>query len=78
MIRFIDLRGQILMGDEPHFAFYDTVRDRFMDFGGEQDWNSLDDFLEAVRESHPDHAQVVDTATRCAFLIPVGYFDERR
>jgi hypothetical protein len=43
MIRFVWLGAQINEGGE-EFAFYDTVADRFMSFGGEQVFDSLYDF----------------------------------
>lgn len=51
MKRFIDLRGQIYNDDDlpkneqtPVFAFFCTVRDQFETFGGEQNWESIEDF----------------------------------
>ncbi len=47
MIRFINLTGQILIDDtEPHFAWYDTIHDEFMEFNGSQDWHSWNEFVE--------------------------------
>ncbi len=47
MIRFIDLRDQIIdVEDQPsHFAFYDTVRSTFLTFSGTCDWESRDEFM---------------------------------
>jgi hypothetical protein len=45
MIRFIDLRGQ---GTGNRFAFFDTVRDRFIEVGGDQVWASAPEFIEAA------------------------------
>lgn len=48
MIRFIDLGHQIdIFEEESHFAFYDTMTDSFLSFGGCQVFTSLDDFAEA-------------------------------
>jgi hypothetical protein len=43
MIRFIWLGAQITEGAED-FAFFDTVRDRFMRFSGEEVFVDLEDF----------------------------------
>ena len=44
MKRFIDLRNQ---GTGYRFAFWDTVTDRFEQFGGEQAWDTFDEFADA-------------------------------
>ena len=44
MIRFVDIRGQ---GTGYAFAFWDTVTDRFCEFGGEQAWEGMEDFVES-------------------------------
>ena len=49
MIRFINLTGQILSQDKPHFAWFDTVRDRFMEFYGNQEWNTWKEFEQDLR-----------------------------
>lgn len=41
MIRFIDVRNQ---ETGYRFAFFDTVRDKFCEFGGDQVWDSMEDF----------------------------------
>ena len=47
MIRFINLTGQIFIDDdEPHFAWYNTITDEFMEFNSSQDWHSWDEFEE--------------------------------
>ena len=43
--RFIDLGAQVIEGAR-EFAFYDTITDRFEDFGGEQAWATWDEFAE--------------------------------
>ena len=48
MIRFIDIRGQ---GTGYRFAFWDTIRNRFCEFNGEQAWESLEDFTESFNWS---------------------------
>ena len=74
MIRFIDLRGQITADREPHFAFFDTVRDRFLDINSEQDWHSIEDFMEAF-EISPTREHVF--RERCISLIPRDYFQPK-
>lgn len=45
MIRLIDLRGQ----DTGYlFAFWDTVKDRFISVGNDQAWDSIQDFKEGA------------------------------
>ena len=47
MIRFVDLGKQIGGDDEDwdrEFAFYNTVSDRFINFGGSQIWATVSDF----------------------------------
>lgn len=45
MLRFIDLTGQIYLDDEEKsFAFFDTVRDKFCEFSGCQQWDSIEEF----------------------------------
>ena len=43
MIRFIDLGDQLLYGD-PHFAWFDTVSDMFIEYSGEMVWDNWKDF----------------------------------
>ena len=43
MIRFVDLGDQLLYG-EPHFTWFDTVFDEFVEYGDDQIWDSWDDF----------------------------------
>jgi hypothetical protein len=47
MIRFIRIGDQISEGHDD-FAFWDTVRDCFIDFGGDTVFDSVVDFEEAV------------------------------
>ena len=44
MIRFIDLTDKIIEGEQM-FAWYDTVRDNFLEFCGIQTWDSWEVFL---------------------------------
>lgn len=72
MIRFIDLKGQILLdSDDPCCAFFTTVTDRFLEIDGEQEWWSLSDVLHAVNHSGFPQ-QLKDRIVRS---IPSGYFD---
>lgn len=41
MKRFIDLRGSEIFYN---FAWWDTIIDRFLDFGGEWAWSTIDEF----------------------------------
>jgi len=43
MKRFIDLRGQ---GTGCRFAWWDTIRDEFESFSGDQAWNTWNEFME--------------------------------
>ena len=43
MIRYIDLKDQ-RCEDYPEFAWFDTVRDEFIEFNGSQTWRCWDDF----------------------------------
>lgn len=51
MIRFVDIRGQ---GTGYRFAFWDTVRDRFLEFGGDQAWEDKEDFLQCFGKFQTD------------------------
>ena len=42
MIRFVDIRTQ---NTGYRFAFWDTTRDKFCEFGGDQAWESAADFI---------------------------------
>ena len=71
MIRFIDLTGQVLLdSDDPHFAFFNTVPDRFCTVGEEQEWNSLGDFLGALNSDPVEKRR----GNRYLRLIPEDYF----
>lgn len=43
MIRYIDLSDQIVEGFR-EFAWYDTVKERFLDLDGTQTWNNWKEF----------------------------------
>ena len=44
MIRFIDIREQILDG-ERNFAWFDTITDQFIEYNGTHVWSSWDEFI---------------------------------
>lgn len=54
MIHFVDLR-HTYEDTGAKFAFWDTVLDRFVDLGGEQAWESWDDFEQAYSCSPTHH-----------------------
>lgn len=50
MIRFIDLTGQIFIDDnEPHFAWFTTITDEFLEFNGSCEWNTWKECEEDMR-----------------------------
>ncbi|KKL25929.1 hypothetical protein LCGC14_2400380 [marine sediment metagenome] len=50
MIRFINLTGQIFIDDpEPHFAWFTTITDEFLEFNGSYEWNTWEECKEDVR-----------------------------
>ena len=72
MIRFIDLGKQIAVDEQDEswprqFAFYDTVRDRFVSINGWQVFDSLGGFLQEVEQ---DETITGEFATRLARLMP--------
>ena len=76
MIRFIDLTDQITIPDEekeyPHFAFYDTIPDRFCEFNGEQVWTDVSDFVfDFNRDSQNPY---IDDQKRFVEKIPEDFF----
>jgi hypothetical protein len=52
MIKFINLGSQIYPNDPEtnSFAFYDTLTDRFLTYGGVQAWDSWEDFEDDFEE----------------------------
>ena len=52
MIKFIRLGSQIYPTDPAvnSFAFYDTLTDRFLTYGGVQAWDSWEDFVDDFEE----------------------------
>lgn len=47
MIRFVDLRPADIVGFR--FAFWDTVENRFVEFNGDQAWETMWDFQDSCR-----------------------------
>lgn len=41
-MRYVPMDG-VVITDERRFAFWDTVRDKFVDLDGDQSWTSVDD-----------------------------------
>lgn len=63
MIRFVYIGDQIEEGAE-QFAFFNTVTDKFINFDGEQVFDSVED-LESTLASFADD----ETSDRCRNLI---------
>ena len=90
MIRFIDLRGQVFLDDTtPHFAFFDTIPDQFVEIAGAQEWFSIEDlqtdmdlegadtptwFIDALNRIFGTPHQ--NWQARFLRLIPPGYFGD--
>lgn len=72
MIRFIDLRGQIdEVEDTPvHFAFFDTVSDRFVEMNATQEWSSRALFVGDYRAEYPDGNPQSRSIERFLGLMP--------
>jgi len=60
MVRLIDIREQ---NTGYSFAFFDTVKDKFITLGGNQVWNNRSEFLESGSISDP-------LFNRCLSLVP--------
>ena len=59
MIRFIDMGRQIWIDDQDldcpqYFAFWDTVTNRFLEFGSEQAWSSWKEFEGSLKDQYSD------------------------
>ena len=52
MMRFIDIRDGVYPGDKDctQFSWWDTITDSFVEFNGEQMWDSWDEFEKDVRD----------------------------
>ncbi|MFD2874056.1 hypothetical protein ACFS5N_16355 [Mucilaginibacter ximonensis] len=77
MIRFIDLRGQIYLDDDPCFAWFTTICDRFHTFNDNQHWNSLESFISDYK-AQAAVQDIADPLERYLRLIPEGYFLEMK
>jgi hypothetical protein len=54
VIRFVDLGHQLNVNSAEgprYFAWFDTVSDHFLDFGGEQTFNTWDEFVEVCDDA---------------------------
>jgi len=58
VIRFIDLGDQILEGTR-EFAWWDTITDEFLEFSGDQAWETWKDFEFDFRSHFPTTDQIV-------------------
>ncbi|HEX8556699.1 MAG TPA: hypothetical protein VF668_01280 [Pyrinomonadaceae bacterium] len=70
MFRFINLKNQI-MDETPSFAFYDTVKDKFIELAGTQVWDSwgeFEEFYNLEAGNKPD-------LERLRRKVPLDYFD---
>jgi len=65
MIRFINIKDQIDR-DGTAFAWYDTVTDRFLQFDGDQVWNSVAEFMLSFQKDEANFYK----AERFLKLIP--------
>ena len=75
MIRFIDLRDQIIdVEDYPvHFSFYDTTGGFFLTLCGQyQDWDSREDFLRDLEndDAPPGTSRWLPERERFLSLMP--------
>lgn len=53
MIRFIDVSGQIIEGEQ-EFAFFDTITEKFCEFNGTHVWLAAHDFIEDYDDNEED------------------------
>lgn len=73
MIRFIEMTGLNEGERAIHFGFWDTVRDRFIDFDGYQAFESVSDWEEAAAASYDQEGVTEEWLQRCRSLIPTGW-----
>lgn len=69
MIRFLNLKNQICEGQND-FAFFDTISDEILTFGGMQVFSSLSEFEEAYNEYRGRYP-----IQRFKVLIPRDFFE---
>lgn len=67
MIRFVDLEDQIIAGWFC-FAWYDTVRDEFIEVGGSRTWDTWEEFETDYIDGPPDNLEF--TLKRFRSLFP--------
>ena len=53
MIRFIDLGDQITCDGTKEFAWYDTIKDVFIELCGNQTWDNWEEFEQDLLEEYP-------------------------
>jgi hypothetical protein len=74
MIRFVEVRGYYGSLDtharenDAHFAFIDTITDRFLDFKGDQFFGDREDF-EMAAKNYARTLEQNDIVERCRRLI---------
>ncbi|MDY3352315.1 hypothetical protein PG357_10020 [Riemerella anatipestifer] len=73
MIRFLDLKGQII-DDYPTFAFYDTIRDRIIEFSGKQVFDSIEEFELYYHDEFKNNTNNFPIE-RFLSLIPKNFFE---
>jgi hypothetical protein len=87
MIRFIDMGRQIWIDDQDldcpqYFAFWDTVTNRFLEFGSEQAWSSWEEFEESLKDQYSDgykmRADYRPYWARCRSLCPEWVFKTKK
>jgi hypothetical protein len=70
MIRFVEIAGQIDRG-MLEFAWFDTITDTFLEFGGDQIWETWTQFAESFWvDNHADDERDMDYFKRLAGLYP--------
>lgn len=76
MIRFLNLKGQIVPGDDTDtsFAYYDTISDTIMTFSGEDVFSSLARFKWAHSLEYGEETKGRDL-NRFINLIPKQFFN---
>ncbi|OOV19086.1 hypothetical protein [Flavobacterium sp. LM4] len=69
MIRFLEIKG-VYLDDKKSFSFYNTVKDKLLDFDGSQVFDDLEDFdLHYTSKCGYDYDRLIG-------LIPSGYFSD--
>ena len=81
MIRFIDLGRQYWLDqedkdNEKSFAFINTVTDRFIEAGGNQFWDTKEDFIEDLQVSTLQLTK--EEEERFSRLIPKDWWEKKK